>query len=300
MTISDYNDNIIDKLEENAQFNFTKDDTRLDITDISLATDENGNKIYDLDVDKYFTRVLQVTSTVNKQTYTKVVYITGMPSFLKYALGSRGHLTLNGSVYLKEGNLYANTGLTVTNTARYVYGGNYLEENTSFPSVYNPEKSLLFLEQENIGSTSIRYCKDNCYSAKNEVSENFKNLQVNSENIKFLLDNAFKPNPTYIPDKTEFVDVNIPITFLEKLKDGGFYNQNIDTENLSTQEILDTIDSIIATGDKNSEVKVIDKITNDNQTVNILLALLIILLISKGIYIVEPMPILIQITMKTN
>ena len=73
-----------------------------------------------------------------------------MPSFLKYALGSREHLTLNGSVYLKEGNLYANNGLTISNTARYIYSGNYLNKIQPFPSVYDPEKSFLFLEKEDM------------------------------------------------------------------------------------------------------------------------------------------------------
>lgn len=241
MTISQYND-LINELEENSQYNFTKETSVLDIADISLATDENSNKLYDLDVNKYFTRVLQVTSTVNKQTYTKVVYITGMPSFLKYALGSREHLTLNGSVYVQEGNLYANTGLTVTNTAKYIYNGDNKLRETTLPSFTNTANQYLFLESD---ATKIKLCTESCYKGGS-----FDKLEA----TKFQA--AFSPyDPILSEEDSEFIDVNVPKTFLEKLEEAGI----IPT---STAPIL-----ITESDASNNNVKIIKRITNEQTLV---------------------------------
>lgn len=227
-----------------------------DLIENKIVSNTLGYQIKNIrtDLNSDFTRVLQVTS----QNYKQNVYITGMPSFLKYALGSRDHLTLNGSVYLKEGNLYANTGITISNTARYIYNNNKLEIKTSFPSVYNKEKSLLFLEQDN-----INYCANNCYSGDTVNSNNFHSLPITE------LTTAFEPTaPTYTKEKTDFVEVNIIKTFLEKLKDGGFDNTEIMPTNPSDDEILNKINQAINTGSKNSKVKIIDKITNEPDITN--------------------------------
>ena len=247
MSLSDYND-IIESMTKNTTYN-TSDDT-YKIKDISTETLSEG------DLQTYFTRVLQVKS----QNYKQKVYITGMPSFLKYALGSRGHLTLNGSVYVKEGNLYARDGLTISKTARYVYNEKHKEIDTSSPSVSNLDKtgnikkSFLFLE-----NPKIKYCPGSCYSG---TTENNKFVNLNpllSEDLK----QVFNPQvPIYTQEKTEFIDVDILITFLEKLKEAGFYTNNIETKNLSDGELVNKIKNVITTGSVNSSVKRIDQITN--------------------------------------
>lgn len=239
MTMTEYNDDI-QQIVDNENYS---------IEDITTSIDKG----------KYFTRVLQVTS----QNYTQTVYITGMPSFLKYALGSRDNLTLNGSIYLKEGNFYANNGLRISKTANYKYKGNFLEEPTSFPSVLDNKTNLLFLENKE----SILYCNtDDCYEEKIEeevepINSNFHSLNVNN------LASVFQPTaPTYTPKKTEFIDVNIPKTFLEKLSDGGFYNGKIETKNLTTDQLIEKVKSVIDNGKNNPEVKKINLITNKLST----------------------------------
>lgn len=207
-----------------------------------------------IDTSKYFTRVLQVTS----QNYTQTVYITGMPSFLKYALGSRGNLTLNGSIYLEEGNFYANNGLRISKTAKYIYNNKPLEIDTYGSSVLDAKKNLLFIENKE----SIEYCISGCYSEGNSIDTNFQ--KVSAENLDTL--NIFDPTaPTYTPEKTKFIDVNIPKTFLEKLGDGGFYNKQtdkIETTGLDTGQLIAKIKSVINNGKNNPEVKTINLITN--------------------------------------
>ncbi|KAA9023144.1 hypothetical protein [Niallia endozanthoxylica] len=182
-----------------------------------------------------FTRVLQVTSG----NYTQKVYITGMPSFLKYAVGSRGTLTLNGSTYVEEGNIYASDKIIIANEAKYIFNGDDLVEKTTFPSVAS-NKSLLFLENENID-----LCNYNCYSEKTKNNGSFHSLKLEN------LDDAFDPtSPTYSKDNTEFVEVDIEKTFKEKLQTAGFVDDNANPYNMD-------INQMIANGRSRSSVKLI-------------------------------------------
>jgi len=171
-----------------------------------------------------FTRVLQVTSG----NYTQKVYITGMPSFLKYAVGSRGTLTLNGSTYVEEGNIYAKNELIIANEAKYIFNGDSLVEKTTFPSVANKDKSLLFLEKE-----MIDLCSGNCYNGTEKIKSSFHPLKLEN------LDDAFDPNsPIYSKENTEFVEVDIEKTFKEKLQTAGFLDANVDPYSMDIDEII--------------------------------------------------------------
>ena len=113
-----------------------------------------------------------------------------MPSFLKYAVGSRGILTLNGSTYIEEGNIYANQQLIISDEAHFIFNGKKLVERTTFPSVAQSGESLLFLE--------------------NPDSNVSKSL------------NIFDPYaPIYSKANSEFIEVDIEKTFIEKLQVAG-------------------------------------------------------------------------------
>ncbi len=62
---------------------------------------------------------------LRKKVVTREVIITNAPSFLKYALGSRENVTLNGGAYI-DGNIYAGkiytsqTSLTIFTTQRFI------------------------------------------------------------------------------------------------------------------------------------------------------------------------------------
>ena len=169
------------------------------------------------DLEKYFTRILEVNSGNYKQT----VYITGMPSFLKYALGSRGELTLNGSVYLKKGNLYAKEGLNISTEARYVIDGKHLEIPTTSSSVFDTNENLLFLEKDN-----INFCKSDCYSGE-DITGTFKHIPASELADPDL--KVFNPTPPkYRQEETVFVDVFIKETFIEKLEETGFQKNEIE------------------------------------------------------------------------
>ncbi|KHF29698.1 hypothetical protein LR68_01482 [Anoxybacillus sp. BCO1] len=56
--------------------------------------------------NQLFTRVFRIYAPYGKKVVTREVIITNAPSFLKYALGSRENVTLNGGAYI-DGNIYA-------------------------------------------------------------------------------------------------------------------------------------------------------------------------------------------------
>ncbi|WHY84889.1 hypothetical protein QNH39_19865 [Neobacillus novalis] len=215
MSIEDYNQMITDKILNNPlDYQITND--RPDLKD--------------------FTRVLLVSSKApNGQSYSQTVYITPMPSFLKYAIGSRDVLTINGSLYLKEGNIYANNKIEISNQARYVYNNVSKTVNTTFPSVFNKDSNFLFLENEN-----INFCNNKCYDGS--TKNTFLPLEISKIN------QVFDPTaPTYSKENTEFVEVDIIKTFIEKLKNSGIIDPSLNTSNMSNKKLLELVASSIGT-----------------------------------------------------
>lgn len=189
------------------------------IDDLS-ETEEYRNKI---NINQDFTRVLHVDSG----KYSQLVYITGIPSFLKYAAGSRGILTLNGSTFFEEGNIYAKEMLRVSNKAKYIFGENKVKE-TYLSSVSNNSQSYLFIEEE-----KIEKCSSNCYENGITNNENFYTVPVSQIN------EAFEPHaPIYTRDNTEYIGVNIERTFKEKLQVAGFIDSISDPYQYSVTDII--------------------------------------------------------------
>lgn len=208
MSISAYQDLINNDILNNI-YNY-------DITDLTNN--------YNIRLNEDFTRVLEVGSG----NYKQIVYITGIPSFLKYAAGSRGILTLNGSTYVETGNIYANQKLIITNEAKYIYNGEHLEESTTFPSVSNSDKNLLFVE-----SGLMEWCYLNCYNGSSAIGTSYHKLP------KDKLTDSFDPTaPSLAKEETEYVHVDIVKTVKEKLKIAGFVGSNVDPYNMEVDDII--------------------------------------------------------------
>ncbi|ETI70295.1 hypothetical protein [Neobacillus vireti] len=236
MSIEDYNQMITDKILNN-KLNYQITNDRPDL--------------------KEFTRVLLVSSkTPNGQSYSQTVYITPMPSFLKYAIGSRDVLTINGSLYIKQGNIYANKKLEISNQARYVYNNISKTVNTFFPSVYNKDNNFLFLENKNINYCDYRM--KNCYNG----STNNTFLPLNISELK----NAFDPHaPIYSNDDSEFVEVDIIKTFIEKLKNSGIIDPKVRTSNMSNADLLNLVNTSISSlyiKGGNNDVQILNSFNN--------------------------------------
>lgn len=201
-----------------------------DMIEDSIINNEYGYQIENITSENEtikeaedFTRIFQVSN----EPFSQIVYITGIPSFLNYAVGSRGTLTLNGSTYVDKGNIYANDKLVLTNQAKYIYQDDKLEEDTTFPSVRSKSENLLFLENE-----ELEYCSNNCYKEGEKIG-NFVPLSIDE------LEKAFQPiSPTYMKEESEYVDVDINKTFKEKLKAAGFLSEHVDPYELGIDEII--------------------------------------------------------------
>lgn len=200
---------------------------------------------YDIKENEDYTRVLKVSSG----KYEQIVYITGMPSFLKYAIGSRETLTLNGSTFVEKGNIYANKKLVISNQAKYIYNGVHDVEPTTFPSVNEENEHQLFIE-----GNDIKYCQNNCYIAEETITSSFHPLPVEQ------IERAFYPTaPTVSKEEGEYVGVDIEKTFKEKLKSAGFLSTHIDPLPLEMNEI-------IAEGLNSPAVEVVSSFENLNQS----------------------------------
>ncbi|UII55056.1 hypothetical protein LS684_15530 [Cytobacillus spongiae] len=219
MTLSDYQD-IINEI----------------ITTYSGASIANKSTAYNIS-NKDYTRVLEVSSEyAGGKSYRQKVYITAMPSFLKYALGSRDILTINGSTYFEEGNIYANNGLKISNHAKYIYDSLDKKVVTEFPSVKETSSSFVLVE-----SNQMEVCSFDCYQDGSSVSINWAKLDPAN------LASAFNPNPpTYSTEQTEFIEVKIRETVVEKLREGGF--QLTGGTSMTQTEIKDDLNDPSVTG----------------------------------------------------
>lgn len=205
----------------------------------------SDDREYNIKEDEDYTRVLKVSSG----KYEQIVYITGMPSFLKYAIGSREILTLNGSTYVEKGNIYAKEKLVISNQAKYIYKGVHGIEPTTFPSVNEENEHQLFIE-----GNDIEYCPNNCYSAEETITSSFHPLPGEQ------IERAFYPTaPTVSKEESEYVGVDIEKTFKEKLKTAGFLSNHIDPFPLEINEI-------IAEGLNSPTVEVVSSFENLNQS----------------------------------
>ncbi|NRD76011.1 hypothetical protein HPT25_00625 [Bacillus sp. BRMEA1] len=227
----------------------------------NLLNNPYGYQITDVRPDlKQFTRVLNVTSQTKKSAaFQQTVYITPMPSFLKYAIGSRDILTINGSLYLKEGNIYAKNGLEISNQAKYIYGDSQKEVATTFPSVLSNSQNYLFLDDNNV--SYCNYVNGNCYNGG--IKQAFLPLDTSKIN------SVFDPiAPTVAKDDTDFVEVDIVKTFIDKLKNCGIIDPGFNVSNLSSEALVNqAIDSINETAKSGTpDVQVITDFNNLKNT----------------------------------
>jgi hypothetical protein len=160
-----------------------------------------------------FTRVYIISYDIkdkdSQKTYKTVerrVILTNTPSFLKYVLGSRENVVLNGGAYI-DGNIYAEKNAYVTNVANYIDIDNpnkYMEQ-TSFPTTKN---SVLFV---NGSYNSCNHEKAPCYEF---VGERFLMSKENYSDERQPQDLSIQKESE---EFEEFIDVDFDLTVKDKL-----------------------------------------------------------------------------------
>ncbi|MFE8703433.1 hypothetical protein ACFYKX_22990 [Cytobacillus sp. FJAT-54145] len=194
----------------------------MDITEYNLVINQILNKdadyeiedisaTYNIEMDVDYTRVFNVSAIYDSSSgkkYTQRVYVTAMPSFLRYALGSRKSLTMNGSVNIKNGSIYANEALYLSDEARYIFNNVHKTVKTNL-SVTDVSSTI-----ELYGP--IQYCKapNSCYSGPAVYSSAWRSIEIEE------LSNGFETEentPTYFIPSEKYIEVNIPRTMVDKL-----------------------------------------------------------------------------------
>lgn len=197
----------------------------------------SGYKLKDVTIDHTtltdgFTRVLNVTSP----PYSQLVYVTATPSFLKYALGSRSNLTMNGSPSI-QGDIYSRFSLNISNEALYLNNSVLQSKSTYLPvSKHSPEvTSELFIEEGD-----LQLCTSgNCYSkTANAFKKTAAWRTLSREKLPIDIHTAFsdKYAPRYAQLDAPFADIDIPGTFLEKVRDVGIMLKDFPTAFYDTEE----------------------------------------------------------------
>lgn len=185
----------------NAQVGFLNELMNRHGVTIEDITDEKG-----IVRNHLFTRVFRISAPYGNKAVTREVIITNAPSFLKYALGSRENVTLNGGAYI-DGNIYAGKDIYVTNVANYIYNSMLYSVQTSFPTT--SEKSILFVDGNRYACDHENGAKS-CYTISNEFTKNMNDFSSSSLSFQYQ-------GPSIQKEQEEFIDVNFDFTLKDKL-----------------------------------------------------------------------------------
>ena len=156
--------------------------------------------------NQLFTRVFRISAPYGKKTVSREVIITNAPSFLKYALGSKENVTLNGGAYI-DGNIYAGKDIYVTNVANYIYNSTLYSVQTTFPTT--SEKSILFVNGSRYGCDHGNGARS-CYTVSTEFTKNMNDFTAGALSFQYAA-------PSIQKEREEFIDVNFDFTLKDKL-----------------------------------------------------------------------------------
>jgi len=188
----------------NSQTGFIKQLTERYGVNIQDVTSDNN-----IDRTKLFTRVYLLSKPYGTRTVSRKIIITNTPSFLKYAVGSRKDVTLNGGAYI-DGNIYAGSDFYLTNTANYIYNSLKYSKQTSFPTT--SKTSVLFLNGN-------RYVCDHENGAK--ACYDLSSSEFIKNEASFIANPSILPfqytGPVVQKEQEEFIDVNFDFTLKDKL-----------------------------------------------------------------------------------
>jgi hypothetical protein len=206
-----------------------------------------------------FTRVYIISYDIKdkdrQKTYKTVerrVIVTNTPSFLKYALGSRENVVLNGGAYI-EGNIYAEKNAYVTNVANYIdFNNNEYMEPTSFPTSKN---SVLFV---NGSYNSCNHEKAPCYEF---VGERFLMSKENYSDERQPQDLSIQK------EREEFIDVDFEWTVKDKLLNAAGETFNEERKYKSIAELFDELENKFDNVDFESVSELQQKINSTDQSI---------------------------------
>jgi hypothetical protein len=197
-------------------------------------------------------------------TAQKTIYLSMMPSFLFFALGSNTDINLNGGAYI-DGNVYVNNNLYLANTANYIQYNDRLSINTAF-STLSPNSTIFFSDNNNILACISEHA--NCFIVEDN---NFIKNSFYVEDINVVFENQTPITRKY---PNNFLTVEFNDAFLYYIEEiittdniNNYGELNIDniTDIITRMRIDDIIDEYdYASMTKSTLIDENCVITNDN------------------------------------
>lgn len=180
-----------------------------------------------------YTYAYEIVSSIDDITAQKKFFLSMIPSFLYFALGSQSDITINGGAYI-DGDIYVNNKLYLADSLNYILNGNLLNEYSSFVSV--EDNNNLYLQNDTIYS-----CKNNdimpCYSNDN-TNELFIRNEDSFNKISSELEysSTFLNTPPTVKKYTNrFLDVNFDSSYVYYINDAIKQKRIIDLNNIDTE-----------------------------------------------------------------
>lgn len=211
----------------------------LDLTQESLLFPINNRSQYTYDPDS-FNWPLAIVYQDGDLIAQRRLFLSNIPSFLYFALGSRTDLTINGGAYI-DGDIYADQNLYLSNSVNYIGNLDVYNEDTGFLSMH--DESNVYVNQ------SLYSCSEtpsyDCYDIDNDVqpgiyTKNTTHFIPIEERYQY--DQTFFGSPPQVFNyNNRFLDVDIDASFLFYLKET--VNQQSDT--LSIDQIGSHLDDYI-------------------------------------------------------
>lgn len=179
---------------------------------------EDGKKVIAPQSRKYFITI-SASADINGVTrkLEQEVVIDSYPDFLKYAIGTEGTLTINGSPEI-AGDIYAGNKLILNKKAEYIFYGKEEKEPTLFPTIKAHNSATTNLQDANIGTGEVHVQSLNniLYTGEDGIE-----WAINNEESK-LADRLMEvlgvqQNKVKIKDKRDFVRINVIESFFDKV-----------------------------------------------------------------------------------
>jgi len=107
----------------------------------------------------------------------KKIFLSMMPSYLFFALGSNTDININGGTYI-DGNMYINNEFYLANTANYILNDNRLSKQTSFSTIKNGSSVFYSSKDYKINSC---YLHEDCFDTSQQrfIKQNFGKEDIN-------------------------------------------------------------------------------------------------------------------------
>lgn len=201
------------QLKSDFEVKFIDIENRYDVEIVDVTSDQCNS---DSDSScKYYTSQYAIQYTDGDLTAKKKFFLSMIPSYLYFALGSKSDLTLNGGTNI-DGDIYVGHDLYLTNGVNYILDNVFKQQETTFSTI-EPGSSLYI--ENNLYSCSEGI---NCYTI--DTSENF----IQNEAVFITItDNwesqttfyATTPPPLIKKYQDRFLDVDFDASYLYYLNE---------------------------------------------------------------------------------